>query len=61
MYITCLCVPKNEVLMTHELCQSVLNKIKELASDPKSQLGRALLTSVFVEHKREAKAQGADA
>lgn len=47
--------------MTHELCQSVLNKIKELASDPNSQLGRALLTPVFVEHKREAKAQDADA
>lgn len=55
MYITCLCVPKNETLMTHELSQSVLNKIKELASDLNSQLGYALLNPVFVEHRREAK------
>lgn len=55
MYITCLCVPKNEALMTHELSQSVLNKIKELASDLNSQLGYVLLSPVFVECRREAK------
>lgn len=55
MYITCLCVPKNEALMTHELPQSILNKIKELASDLNSQLGYALLSPVFVERRREVK------
>lgn len=55
MYITCLCVPKNEAPMTHELSQSVLNKIKVLASDLNSQLGYALLSRVFVECGREAK------
>lgn len=56
MYITCLCVPKNEALMTQELSQSVLNKIKDLASDLNSQLDYALLSPVFVECTREMKA-----
>jgi len=51
----CHCVPKNETLMTHELSQSVLNKIKELASDLNSQLGYALLNPIFVECRRGEK------
>lgn len=51
----CPSVPKNEALMTHELSQSVLNKIKELASDLNSQLGYMLLSPVFVECRRVAK------
>lgn len=50
----CPCVPKNKALMTHELSESVLNKIKELASDLNSQLGCMLLSPVFVEHRRVA-------
>lgn len=55
MYIMCLCVPKNEALMTRELSQGVLNKIKDLASDLNSQLDYALLSPVFVECTRETK------
>lgn len=54
VYYVSLC-PKNEALMTHELSQSVLNKIKELASDLNSQLGYMLLSPVFVECRRVAK------
>lgn len=54
MCIMCPCVPKNKALMTHELSESVLNKIKELASDLNSQLGCMLLNPVFVECRRVA-------
>lgn len=55
MYIRCLSVPEEWSPMTHELSQSVLNKIKELASDLNIQLGYALLSPVFVECRRETK------
>lgn len=51
----CPCVSKNKALMTHELSQSVLNKIKELTSDLNSQLAYMSLSLVFVECGRVAK------